>query len=232
METKAYQLSKMLTPIAAALLLALAPYSGAAEKDDHDHEMEQHGSHEHGAARLTIATTDDGLEVSLESPAANVFGFEHKAKTEAEREAIHMAMEKLNDGAALFAVNTAASCVLENVNVEAPSAEGHDEHEHEKEEKHDDHDHEKEEKHDDHDHEKEEKHDDHDHDKHAAEEDSHSDVEAVWTYHCDKPDAIETVAIKLFSAFPKGFEDIDVEWLTAAKAGKVELTEDGTVSLQ
>ena len=135
MQAKTYKLSQKLTPIATALFLALTPYSAMAEKDDHDHEIEQHSSHEHGAARLTVATTDDGLEIALESPAANVFGFGHAAKSEEEREAVHEALEKLKDGAMLFAVNTAAACSLENASVEAPSAEHHDD-EHDKEEKH------------------------------------------------------------------------------------------------
>ena len=269
MQTTAYKLSQRFTPIATAFFLALTPYSAMAEKDDHDHEIEQHSSHEHGVARLTVATTDDGLEIALESPAANVFGFEHAAKSEEEREAVHKALEKLKDGAMLFAVNTAAACSLENASVEAPSAEHHDDeheqketyddhdnhkkekhdddehekeekdddHGHEKEKKHDDHDHEKEEKHDghkddDHDQEKKEKHDDHEDDDHADEESSHSDVEAVWGFHCEKPAAIETVNVKLFSAFPGGFEEIAVEWITAANAGKTELKEDGEVSLK
>ncbi|MGB1258052.1 MAG: ZrgA family zinc uptake protein, partial [Thiolinea sp.] len=92
-------------------------------------------------------------------------------------------------------------------------------HEHEKEEdKHDDHEHEK----------KEDKHDEHDH----SDKESHSDVDAVWAFHCDKPANIETVNVKIFSAFPGGFEEIAVEWITAADAGKTDLKEDGEISLK
>lgn len=197
MQTKINQLSRGLTPIATALFLAVVPYSAMAEK--HDQEMKQHGSHEHGAARLTVAAIDDGLEISLESPAANVFGFEHKANSEAEHHVVHEALETLKDGSVLFVVNEAAACKLEKANVKSVVAESHDEH---------------------------------DHNAPADGEDSHSDIEAGWVYHCDKPDAIETVTVKLFSAFPKGFEDIDVEWITASNAGKAELEEDGMVSLK
>ena len=236
MKTETYRISRVLTPIATALLLAITPYSALAEKHEHDHDkekaVEQHGSHEHGAARLTVAATDDGVEIMLESPAANIFGFEHQAKSEAEHDVVHEALEVLKGGATLFAVNDAAACKLESANVESAIGENHDdekhgeddEHKHEKEEKHD--------KHDEHSHEEEKKHDDHDHDAHTDEEGSHSDVEAIWAFHCDKPGAIETVTVKLFSAFPKGFEEIDVEWISAANAGKVELTADGAVSLK
>ncbi len=99
---------------------------------------------------------------------------------------------------------------------------------------HQDNDHSKEEKHEDEAHKdgKKEKHEEHSHDTHDDEDSSHSDVDAVWAFHCEKPETIETVTIKLFSAFPNGFEDIDVEWITSAGAGKTELEQDGVVSLK
>ncbi len=213
MPTQAHHNGRKLVPLAAALLIALASQTALAEK--HGHDMEQHGSHEHGVARLTIAATEDGLEIMLESPAANVFGFEHNAKSEAEHEVVHAALETLQDGAALFAINDAAACKLESANVESAIATRHDA-----------------EKHDEHDHDKAEKHDEHDHDKHAADKSTHSDVDATWAYHCAQPAAIDSVNVKLFSAFPQGFEEIDVEWVTASNAGKAELEQDGTVSLK
>ena len=61
-----------------------------AEHDEHKHEEhkdehEEHGSHEHGAAQLTIAVGDGELEIELETPAANVFGFEHKVTSEEDK---------------------------------------------------------------------------------------------------------------------------------------------------
>ncbi len=202
------------------------------------HKMEQHGSHEHGAARLTVATTDDGLEIALESPAANLFGFEHKAKTTEQRELVHEVTEKLEAGSNLFSINDAAGCTFASADVESAmeeekhADEKHDDHdddhkdEKHAEEKHDDHD-------DDHKDEKhaDEKHDDHD-DDHKDEEKSHSDVDVTWTFKCTQPAAITSVSTKLFSAFPKGFEEIDVEWITASGAGKTELEKDGTITLK
>ncbi|MGB1257506.1 MAG: ZrgA family zinc uptake protein, partial [Thiolinea sp.] len=125
MHMKTHHFIQKLTPLATALLLALSSYSAVAEKKD-NHEMEHHDSHEHGVARLTVATTDDGLEIALESPAANVFGFEHSAKSEEEREAVHAAMDKLKDGSALFAINSAAACSLEKATIEASAADDHE----------------------------------------------------------------------------------------------------------
>ena len=171
------------------------------------HETEQHGSHEHGAARLTVATTDDGLEIALESPAANLFGFEHKAKTAEQRELVHEVTEKLEAGSKLFSMNEAAACTFDNAVVESAMEDDH------KDEKHGD-----------------EKHDEHD--DHKDEEKSHSDVEVTWTFKCKQPAAITSVSTKLFSAFPKGFEELDVEWITASSAGKTELEKDDTITLK
>jgi len=222
-------MNKKTSLLASACLLVCAQ-TVLAEK----HEMEQHGSHEHGAARLTVATTDTGLELALETPAANVFGFEHNAKTEEEHHVVHEAIETLEAGADLFSVNDAAGCSFDKAEVESNIAEKHDK------DKHGDHDDHKDEKHDDHkdDDHKDEKHDDHkdgDHDghkDHEGEEESHSDVDVTWTFKCEKPAAIETVSTKLFSAFPKGFEDIDVEWITANSSGKTELKKDDTITLK
>ena len=194
------------------------------------HKMEQHGSHEHGAARLTVATTDDGLEIALESPAANLFGFEHKAKTAEQRELVHEVTEKLEAGSNLFSMNEAAGCTFDKADVEsAMEDEKHDDHDDDhKDEKHADN------KHDDHDDDhKDEKHADKKHDDdHKDEEKSHSDVDVTWTFKCKQPAAITSVNTKLFSKFPKGFEELAVEWITTSSAGKTELEKDGTITLK
>jgi len=216
--------------------LLLSTQTVFAEK----HERVQHGSHEHGVARLTVATTDDGVEIALESPAANLFGFEHKAKTAEERELVHEVIEKLEAGSNLFSMNAAAACSFDNAVVESAMDDGHDDH---KDEKHDDHKDEKhsDKKHDDHDDHKSEKHEDHHDDKddkddkdddHDDEEKSHSDVDVTWTFDCKKPAAIESVSTTLFTAFPNGFEELAVEWITASGAGKTELKKDDTITLK
>ena len=194
-------------PFLTIFCLLISTQAVVAEKQ----AMEQHGSHEHGVARLTVATTDDGLEIALESPAANLFGFEHKAKTAEEREFVHDVIDELEAGSNLFSMNESAACSFDNAVVETAMAEGHDE------EHHDDH--------------KDEKHDDHKDEKHV-EEKSHSDVDVTWTFTCKQPTEITSVSTKLFSAFPNGFEELDVEWITANGAGKTELKKDETITLE
>lgn len=76
---------------------------------DHDGERKDHAAHEHGVARLTVATTDNGVEIMLETPAANLFGFEHTAKTDEEKQVVSTAKAKLEG---VFAPNGDAACDL------------------------------------------------------------------------------------------------------------------------
>lgn len=206
-------------------------------------EHAEHGAHEHGAARLTIATTDDGMEISLESPAANIFGFEHLASSDEDHHTIHSAVETLKNGNEIFYATKAAGCEQSSFEIESAQVEAHDhekhgdeghdhdEHDekHDKPDDHDDHD-EKHDKHDDHDdhvekHDKHDDHDDHDHKSGGA----HNDVDVTWNFKCESPKELARVDIRLFSTFPKGFEKISVDWISADKAGKVDLEADGMV---
>ncbi|RVU84103.1 DUF2796 domain-containing protein [Leucothrix sargassi] len=226
---KLYSRLKPVTLAATFLTLSLvSSVSSAAEQLD---------AHEHGAARMTIATSDKGLEVTLESPGANLFGFEHAPSKESDHAAIREAMGKLAQGGSLIVANASAGCtqegiVLESAQVDAHQMDDHDEHDHDekKEDKHDDHDHDEH----DHDEKKADKHDDHDHDEHDHEEEgaTHNDVDVTWHFECKDAAKLEQVEVKLFSAFPNGFEDLDIDWITASKSGHAELEKDGVVSLK
>ncbi len=245
-------------------------------------------AHEHGAARLTIATSDKGFEVSLESPSANVFGFEYTPSSDEDHHTIHEAVEVLEAGNALFLASESAGCQQSSVEIESAQVKSHDEAKHEDHDEHDhDEKHEKEEHaekddhkdhdehghddekhaekdehkdHDDHGHDDEKHaekddhkgHDDHGHDdeKHAEKDDhkdhdehdhsdhkdeagsTHNDVDVTWHFECKNVSDIKQVEVKLFSAFPKGFEDLDVDWISADKAGHAELGKDGIISLK
>jgi len=224
-------------------------------------------AHEHGAARLTIASGEEGVEISFESPAANIFGFEHMPSSKDDRAVIDKAVDALKKGDMLFAMNESAGCKLESVEVESAMLEDddHDKHEDDDRDKHeDDHDkHEKEDhdkhddddkkhkeeghdKHEDDDHKKEDhdKHEDDDHDEHKEDghekhddhdkesSSTHNDVDVMWKFSCKDHEAIEQVEVKLLSAFPKGIEELDVDWISPSKSGHVELEEDGVVALK
>ena len=91
---------------------------------------EQHGAHEHGVATLAIAISKDGAEIVLESPAANLVGFEHTARTDEEKQKLLAATQTLQAGDKLFTLSPDAGCKLDNAaissNIEGESDKDHD----------------------------------------------------------------------------------------------------------
>ncbi|MCB1638628.1 MAG: DUF2796 domain-containing protein, partial [Thiothrix sp.] len=246
----------------ALLALQLPLNALAAGTDDNDssedeqQSREQHNAHEHGAARLTVATTRSGLEITLDSPAANLFGFEHIASTEAQHQAIHSAVEILEDGSTLFPGSKEAECTQSRVEIESVQVARHHEEKHGDDHGDDEHNHESEgQQDDDHEHEahqdaEQEKQDtddggdDHEHEAHQdagnagdhehEHEDGaggHSDVTVLWQFDCTQPQALTRLETRLFQHFPQGFNQLQVEWLTADSAGSQVLEQDGVISL-
>ncbi|OQX03122.1 MAG: hypothetical protein BWK73_40550 [Thiothrix lacustris] len=173
------------------LSLCLALSASNLYADDHKHEHEEHGAHEHGAATLAIAVGEEGLEIMLESPAANIVGFEHAATTDADKQKLADAVKKLEAGAELFSMNTEAGCTLKSAEVisgllgNATDAAG----------------------------------------------EAHNDMDVTWSFACTQPAELKEVAVKLFAAFPDGFQHIKAEWVTDKGASAVELDKDDTLKL-
>lgn len=176
-------------PLVAALSLGLA--SGA---------FAQH-AHEHGVADLRVAVEGSTLLVEFESPLANLVGFEHEARTDAERKAMADLEKRLRAGTGLVSLPASAGCSLKDVELEMPGVDEHAHHDH----KHDDHKHDKHthshgdkkahdhgHKHDDHKH----AHDDHDHDH------EHSDAYVAWEFECKKADALDAIQVDVIEAYP------------------------------
>lgn len=102
--------------------------STAQATDDEDYH--QHGSHAHGAANLNIALDANELLIELESPAANVFGFEHEPKTKAQQETVNRSKNLLNHARHVVALS-GGDCQLTSSEVTLPFSEihlHHDEH--------------------------------------------------------------------------------------------------------
>lgn len=170
-----------------------------AEESHDGHE--EHGSHEHGAAQLTVAVAEGKLEIELETPAANVFGFEHKATSAEDKKTLNDGKGKLEQAATLFKINQAAGCEL--VKAEVDSALFEDQNDH--------------------------GHDEHKDEQHEV---THNDVAAHWSFSCKNSEEIHDVGVTLFSAFPKGFEQIKVDWITPTKASTATLKQDGMINLK
>lgn len=199
----------VLTAALFALMVLLSAGTSAEEKheDDHDHEHRQHDAHVHGIAALNIALEGEEVHIEFDSPAANIFGFEHAPSSEDDHAALNRAVATLKDGDRLFRFNNDAGCRMERVNVtSALLDEEHDEHT----EKHsDDHDH-------------EEKGGDN-HEKHEDEGETHSEIEAGYHFECDQPGKLMQLTVGLFESFP-GTEKLKVQYVIESKQGAAELT--------
>ena len=230
-------------------LLILLMIQPVVAQDQH----RQHDAHVHGHAQLNLVVSGQTLQVELETPSNNLLGFEHQARSEQDKKTLQQALAVLNDPAKWLRPDAAASCKLQDIDIESALLESDhhdDEHEHEKHAKHDDHDHDKHVKHDDHDdhdHDKHEKHDDHDdhddHDKHAKHDDHdheghdddemHSEFDITLSFACANPGRLKSVdASGLFERF-RNMDEIDVQWITDSKQSATELSRGkGIISLQ
>lgn len=194
--------TKRLWVTALALLGCAVISASAIAADDHEEHHTSHGAHVHGEATLTLALEGSDVEIMLESPAANIIGFEYKAATEEEKRIEKQAADTLKS-AGMFTFS-GADCELEKVVVALPgvgSEAAHDEH--------GDH------------------HDDHDSHHNEAPE-KHSEVLANYHYHCEKLAELEQVSTGLFKAFPK-LKKIEAMWVSGSGQGAVELSGEKSV---
>ena len=216
--------SELAKTLVASAVFALPTLATSAEKDH-----KEHGAHAHGHGTLEVAAEGEELVLMLRVPGANVVGFEHEPSTDAEREAVHEALERFKAGDKLFAPDSSGDCEFESAKVELAGLEegehGHEGHDHEKHEKHDDdkdHDHDKHEhkKDHDHDHEKHGKHEEH-------EEESHNELHAEYHFHCHKMAKLTSVDVKLFDAL-SGMDEIEAVVVTESYQGATELSPNNT----
>ena len=124
-------------------LLPLHAAQAANHEHSHAHAHEEHASldaHEHGVASLNVALDGQTLEIQLQSPAMNLVGFEHEAKSDADKAKVAAARQHLEQPQALFALPIEAKCTLQDSELDSPLFGGHahDEHEHADEHGHSD----------------------------------------------------------------------------------------------
>ena len=160
-------------------------------------------AHVHGLATLTLALENQSLEIEFESPAANIVGFEHEAKSAEEKQAVKAAEVILESPATLFSF-AGTGCQLKEAEVDISGLmeEGHNDHGH-----HHDHHH--------------SSHDDH-------KDDSHSEIKAHYHFTCNGAEQLESVSTTLFSQFP-GIETINAMWVTDTRQGSKLLKPDSTI---
>ena len=201
----------------------------------HAEEFKQHAAHEHGVAMLNLVQEKGQVMIELNTPAANLVGFEHQARTDEQKAAVEQAHEQLERDKELFVFSPEAGCKANKIKFEAEifgnghgehkeEYHGHDDH-HEKHDEHEADHHDKDEGHQHARHEDHEDHEDHheyDHHDHHSES-SHSDVVANYTFSCTKPSAINYADIMLFKVFP-GFERINAQVVSGRGQQALELS--------
>lgn len=173
--------------------------------------------HVHGLVSVDLVFDQGELQIELAAPADSIVGFEHEARTAAEKETIAKATEMLRDPALLFDLPTNAACELHEVEVGRHREEDHD-HDHDGHDEHDEaghaeHDEEGHEEHEDHDQAEHGEHEAHG-DEHAHEGDAeaHSEFHAHYHFDCEGP-SVETIGLRLFETWPR-IETVRVQALT------------------
>lgn len=81
-------------------------------------------AHEHGVAHLDIVIEGSKLLIHLDSPLDNLAGFEHAPRNDQQRSTLRKMEAALREGAALFKPDAAAACLLTDVRIAAPFADG------------------------------------------------------------------------------------------------------------
>ena len=172
-------------------LLLTASGLSAAEVHQHDHGeelLQMHGSHVHGEVVLNVVLEGDRLDIEMISPAMNITGFEHAPATEQERKALAAAIGKLGDAGNLLALPETAGCEPGASTVETSLMEEHAGHDHEP----------------------------------AAEQEhkegEHAEFHVTHAFQCDKPGAIDSLTLTLFSHFP-GVERVRLKWIHGQRQG-------------
>lgn len=160
------------------------------------------GAHEHGHARLQMAVEENRIDLMFNSPAFNLAGFEHEARTGGEKSQLADINRWLETTPL---VNTSATdCRVTAAAVELGGhmeAHGEDDH--------DDH----------HDHDE----DHHDHDGHEHGETMHREYDVSQQLECGRIGASQEFTSALMDRF-QAMEELTIEWVGPSGQGSARLT--------
>lgn len=100
--------------ILSGLLLASSLFAAAITAQEHHHE--EHGSHTHGQATLTFVLEGNEAELAFATPTANVVGFEHQAKDDAQRQQVQKMIADFT-AANWFSFDAQAHCTVTGTDI-------------------------------------------------------------------------------------------------------------------
>jgi hypothetical protein len=183
--------------IARVSCIFLAGMNAALAHED----VREHGAHVHGSARLDIALEGDTVQLDLDSPAANLLGFEHEPGDAKEKATLDKAVAELKQAGSLMAFTPAAECAQQKVMVKSGLLEGGPDHGHG--------------------HDAKEEH----HHGDAAERDlRHADITVFWEIRCAHADVLREIDFTgLFQRFP-AIQRLQVQAVLPGGQTAVELT--------
>jgi hypothetical protein len=141
-------------------------------------------AHVHGNARAGLILDGNTLVLEIESPAANILGFEYQPKSASELELYNVSDDQLKRVESVVTVSD--NCSLVDAAITWPfDIDAHrDEHDH----------------------------DEHDHDEeHHSSHELHNDISLSYQWQCVQANKIE-LQFNVFETF-KGFEKLVVEWI-------------------
>lgn len=198
-----------------AALISSTFAAGAAADEKH----KQLGAHEHGHGNFNMAIEGNKVTMELEAPGADIVGFEHKAKTKAQKAKVRDAKKMLKKIGNVVGLPEAAGCKVQKASVEL-HVEGGDDHGHS-------HDHKKKAKHDHgHDHKKKQKHG---HDDHT-DESSHSEFHAAYALTCKSPGKLVELTFPYFKNF-KGAQALEVNVVGDKGQKQYQVKNDGSAKI-
>jgi hypothetical protein len=102
--------SSALAAVALALALACAAPSAWSQAG--------HAAHVHGRVQANVAVQGNKLSVQFEMPLDNLLGFEHRPRTEAQRQAAQAVVQQLKAPANWLKPDAAAQCALASSQVD------------------------------------------------------------------------------------------------------------------
>lgn len=79
----------------------------------------QHHAHTHGVVALDVAVDQNTITLELDAPLESLVGFERAPRTDAEKQRVQQAVERLKAAATLFTIDPAAQCQLKGVELES-----------------------------------------------------------------------------------------------------------------
>ena len=107
----------------AIAFLTMQTHSTLSNAEPHHHAQ---APHVHGTSEIQLVINNDEIEILFESPASNIVGFEHLAKTVTEKEKVKKAKTILSNPKLLFDFDNANCKSKESkVNLQALLVSGH-----------------------------------------------------------------------------------------------------------